>query len=400
MIDRTGRGVYTGRMDEKRPPRGRPGSLETRTAQALGWLDPATNAVAPAIHPSTNFARDANYEKLDGRGYSRDENPTYDQVEALLRELEAGVDARVFSSGMAAATIPFLALKPGDHVVAPGMMYFGLRNWLESVGRHWGLEVDLVNTCDLAAVQAAVRPGQTKLVWVETPCNPMWDVTDIAAVADIAHDAGARLGVDSTAASPVLTQPLTLGADLVMHSASKYLNGHGDVIAGALVTARDDEFWRRIHYLRFENGSVLGSFEAWLLLRGLRTLFVRVRRSCESAMTVARFLEQHPKVVEVCYPGLPAHRSHAVASRQMTGGYGGMLSVRTVGGAEGALTVAKNVELFVPATSLGSVESLIEHRASVEGSNSPVPADLLRVSIGLEDAVDLIADLDQALGKI
>lgn len=387
-------------MSENRPPRGRPGSLETRTAQALGWLDPLTNAVAPAIYPSTNFARDAAYKKVDGRGYARDENPTYEQVEALLRELEGGADARVFASGMAAATTPFFALQPGDHVVASGVMYFGLRNWLVSVGRHWGLVVDFVDTCDLAAVQGAMRPGKTKLVWVETPCNPMWDVADIAAVAEIAHDAGARLAVDSTAATPVLTQPLALGADLVMHSASKYLNGHGDLIAGALVTARADDYWKRIHYLRFENGAILGSFEAWLLLRGLRTLFVRVRRSCETAMAVAQHLEQHPKVLEVCYPGLASHRDHSVASRQMKGGYGGMLSVRTIGGADGALTVAKNASLLVRATSLGSVESLIEHRASVEGTDSPIPTDLLRVSIGLEDAADLIADLDQALSKI
>lgn len=387
-------------MSEDRPPKGRPGSRATRTAQALGWLDPATKAVAPSIHPSTNFARDEAYEKTCGRGYARDDNPTYDQVEALLRELEGGVDARVFASGMAAATTPFFALSPGDHVVVSGVMYFGLRNWLDSVGRHWGLEVEFVDTSDTDAVRAAVRPGATKLVWVETPCNPLWDVTDIAAVAEIAHAAGARLGVDSTAATPVLTRPLELGADLVMHSASKYLNGHGDVIAGALVTAQDDEFWQRIHYLRFENGAMLGSFEAWLLLRGMRTLFVRVPRSCETAMAVARHLAAHPKIVGVCYPGLEGHRGHAIASRQMTGGYGGMLSLRVAGGAAGALKVATGVELIVRATSLGSVESLIEHRATVEGSDSPIPDDLLRLSVGLEDAADLIADLDQALQRV
>ncbi len=387
-------------MSEDRPPKGRPGSLATRTAQALGWLDPATKGVAPAIYPSTNFARDGAYQKTCGRGYARDDNPTYDQVEALLRELEGGADARVFASGMAAATTPFFALAPGDHVVASGVMYFGLRNWLDTVGRHWGLVVDFVNTADTDAVRAAVRPGATKLVWVETPCNPLWDVTDIAAVAEIAHAGGARLAVDSTAATPVLTRPLELGADLVMHSASKYLNGHGDVIAGALVTARDDDFWQRIHYLRFENGAMLGSFEAWLLLRGMRTLFLRVARSCETAMTVARHLEAHPKIVGVCYPGLEGHAGHAVASRQMTGGYGGMLSLRVAGGAAGALKVATGVELIVRATSLGSVESLIEHRATVEGAESPIPDDLLRLSVGLEDAADLIADLDQALDRV
>ncbi|MEP4377720.1 MAG: PLP-dependent aspartate aminotransferase family protein [Alphaproteobacteria bacterium] len=377
-------------IDKSRKP-------STQAAQALGWLDPSTNGVAPPIHTSTNYARDENYEKVGDRGYTRDENPTYEQVEALLATLEEGADAMVFGSGMAAATTVMLSLAPGDHVIAPSVMYFGLRNWLVNIGRHWGLDVDFVTPGDTAAIAAAIRPGKTKLVWVESPCNPTWDVTDIEAAARIAHDAGAILGVDSTAATPVLTRPLAHGADIVMHSATKYLNGHGDVLAGVLVTAREDERWERMNYLRFENGGMLGAFEAWLLMRGLRTLYLRVERACASAQRIAEHLAGHAAVDEVLYPGLPAHAGHAVAARQMVGGFGGMMSIRVKGGAEEALNVAKQLKLFVRATSLGGVESLVEHRATVEGDDSPFPDDLLRLSIGIEDADDLIADLDQAL---
>lgn len=370
----------------------------TLAAQALGWLDPATGAVVPPVHLSTNYARGADYEKTGGRSYIRDDNPTYEQVEALMTALEGGAAARVFASGMAAATTAFYALAPGDHVVAPAVMYFGLRNWLANVGRHWGLEVDFVAPGDLDALSAAMRPGKTKLVWVETPCNPTWAITDIAAAADIAHGAGARLGVDSTVATPVLTRPLELGADLVMHSATKYLNGHGDVLGGVLVTVREDDYWQRIHYLRFENGGMLGAFEAWLLLRGLRTLYLRVNRSCENALAIARHFEGHPAVRAVLYPGLKSHPGHDIAARQMQGGFGGVLSLCIDGGAKAALAVAQRTELFVSATSLGGVESLIEHRASIEGADSPFPDDLLRVSVGIEDAADLIADLEAALG--
>ncbi len=373
-------------------------SASTRAAQALGWLDPATNGVSPAIYPSTNFARTAAYEKPGGRGYTRDDNPTYDQAEALICDLENGAEAKLFASGMAAATMPFQALAPGDHVVVSEVLYFGLRKWLNDVAEHWGLCVDFVPTWDTQAVARAMRPGKTKLVWVETPCNPTWDVTDIRAVADIAHDGGALLGVDSTVATPVLTQPLALGADIVMHSATKYLNGHGDVLAGVLITAREDAFWRRIAYLRFEGGAVLGPFEAWLLLRGMRTLFLRVKQSCAGAMAIARHFEGHPNIEAVCYPGLESHAGHAVAASQMAGGFGGMLSLRVRGGRDRALATAKALKIIVRATSLGGVESLIEHRASVEGEDSPIPNDLLRLSVGIEDPADLIADLEQALG--
>ena len=380
--------------EDKRP---RP---DTELARALGWLEPATRGVAPGIYPSTNFARDADYHKAAGRGYTRDDNPGYAQVEALLKTIEGGAGAQVFSSGMAAATTAFLALAPGDHVVASQVMYFGLRHWLLRVGQHWGLAIDLVPPGDLTALGAALRPGKTKLVWLETPANPTWEVTDIAAAAALAHAAGARLAVDSTAATPILTQPIAFGADLVMHSATKYLNGHGDVLAGALITARDDDYWKRIRYLRFEGGAMLGPFETWLLLRGMRTLHLRVARACETALLLARRLEHHPKVAAVLYPGLQGHAGHEVARRQMRGGFGGMLSVRVKGGAEAALTVAKATRLFVRATSLGGIESLIEHRATVEGETSAVPKDLLRLSVGIEAAEDLAADLEQALARL
>jgi cystathionine gamma-synthase len=254
----------------------------------------------------------------------------------------------------------------------------------------------VVNTGDLDAVRKAVKRGKTKLVWIETPGNPLWTITDIAAVADIAHRAGARLVVDSTVATPVFTKPLALGADLAMHSASKYLNGHSDVIAGALAAARVDAWWERIKRLRALHGLILGPFEAWLLLRGLRTLEPRVKTATESAVLLATWLRRHPNVSAVLYPGLPEHPGHAVAARQMSG-FGAMLSIRVKGGERAAIATAAKVKLWVRATSLGGVESLIEHRASAEGPSTPCPSDLLRLSVGLEDAEDLFSDLDQAL---
>jgi len=369
----------------------------TLAAQALGWLDPVTNAVTPPIHPATTYARDASYEKVDGRSYTRDDNPGYIQVEALIRELEGGADAMVLASGMAAATMPFLALAPGDHVVAPAIMYYGLRDWLNRVGRHWGLDVDFVAPGDVQAIANVLRPGKTKLVWIETPCNPTWDVTDIVAAAEVAHGVGAKLGVDSTVATPVLTRPLELGADLVMHSGTKYLNGHADVLAGALVTARKDAWWERIRFLRYQGGAVLGPFEAWLLLRGMRTLYLRVQRICQSALEIAQHFEGHPKLTAISYPGLKSHPGHAVAARQMRGGFGGMLALRLAGGEAAALRVVKAMRVFKTATSLGGVESLVEHRATVEGPDSPVPVDLLRLSVGIEAMADLVTDLEEAL---
>ena len=375
-------------------------SPETLSAQALGRVDPITRGLTPAIHPGTTFQRDPDGGYSSGRGYTRPHNPTYDEPEDLLAALEGGSDCLLFGSGMAAGTAVFQSLLPGDHVVAPRVMYWALRKWIVDFAVSWGLEVDFIDTHDLDAVRASMRPGQTQLLWLETPANPTWEITDIAAAAEIAHDAGARVAVDSTVASPVLTRPIELGADLVVHSASKYLNGHSDVLAGAVVTSQEDGFWQRVRAWRRDGGAMLGPFEAWLLQRGMRTLFVRVARSCESAMAIAQHFVGHPKVSHVLYPGLPEHPNHAVAARQMSGGFGGMLSLRIRGGEAAAMEAASGVTLIKRATSLGGTESLIEHRASIEGPASPVPTDLLRLSVGLESADDLIADLEVALEAV
>ncbi|MEQ1515295.1 MAG: aminotransferase class I/II-fold pyridoxal phosphate-dependent enzyme [Usitatibacteraceae bacterium] len=370
---------------------------ETIAAQALGWIDEATKAVSPPIHMSTTYIRDADNQYRNGRIYARDHNPSFDQAEAVLCALEHGAQAALFASGMAAATAVFQALKPGDHVIAPKVMYWSLRNWLLGFAAHWGLVVEFIDLHDLDQLRRATQPGKTRLVWVETPANPLWTITDIAAVAEIAHRAGALLAVDSTGASPVLTQPLTLGADIVMHSATKYLNGHSDLIAGVLITREDSEFWKRVKMVRAQIGGTMGSFEAWLLLRGLRTLYLRVDAACRSAQRIAEHFERHGAVAEVLYPGLPKFVGHAVAAKQMKGGFGGMLSIRVKAGEAAAIAAASRVKIWKRATSLGGVESLIEHRASVEGTGTPVPQDLLRLSVGIENVDDLIGDLEQAL---
>jgi cystathionine gamma-synthase len=372
-------------------------SPETLCAQAMGWIDETTKAIVQPVHLSTTYLRDEDNEYRSGRSYVREDNPTWDQAEALITRLENGAATLLFSAGMAAATASFLALRPGDHVVVPEVMYWGLRKWLLGPATDWGLKVDLVDMSDLNRVQAAMRPGKTKIIWAETPSNPMWQVFDLKALAEIAHGAGARLAVDSTCATPILTQPISLGADLVMHAATKYLNGHSDVLAGSLTTARQDEFWQRIYGVRTSCGAVLGSFEAWLLVRGMRTLPLRVKQCSANALYLAEQLERHPGVEQVLYPGLPSHPQHALAKRQMQGGFGGMLSIRVKGGEAAAVRCAARVKLWKRATSLGGVESLIEHRASIEGPSTPVPRDLLRLSAGIESAEELLADLAQAI---
>ena len=368
-------------------------------AQAMGWIDPVTKAVVPPIHMASTYLRDEDNQYRSGRIYARADNPTFDQAETTLAALEGGAKALIYSSGMSAATACFLALSPGDHVVVPKVMYWSLRNWLASFATHWGLKVDFIDTDRTDAIAAAVRPGATKLVWLETPANPTWAVSDIAAAAEIAHKAGALLGVDSTVATPVLTRPIELGADIVMHSATKYLNGHSDIIAGALIGARDDAHWAKLRAIRAQLGTILGQTEAWLLMRGMRTLFPRVEWACRSATSLAAKFAEHPMVAEVLYPGLPSFAGHAVAQKQMKGGFGGMLSVRVKGGERAAIATAARVELWKRATSLGGVESLIEHRASIEGPGTPCPPDLLRLSVGMEESGDLYADLDQALRR-
>lgn len=372
-------------------------TARTLAAQALGHTDAASRAVVPPIHVTTTYLRDPDNQYRSGNIYGRPDNPTIREAEALIAALEGAAEALVLGSGMSAATAVFLALSPGDHVVAPKVMYWSLRNWLMTEATRWGLSVDLVDMADTAALAAALRPGKTKLVWIETPANPLWTVTDIAAAARLAHAAGAALAVDSTAATPLLTRPLALGADIVMHAATKYLAGHSDVLAGALATAAPGPLWERVRRNRATLGQILGPFEAFLLIRGMRTLPLRVAAASASAMDLATRLCTHPAVSEVIYPGLPSHPGHAVARRQMTGGFGGMLSIRHRGGEGAAIGTAARVELWKRATSLGGVESLIEHRASIEGEGTPCPPDLLRLSTGIEDPDDLFADLDRAL---
>ena len=372
---------------------------ETLNAQALRQIDAGTGGLTPGIFPSTTYVRDKDdYALLDPRhSYGRDENPGFVVAENVLARLEGGAAGLLFSSGMSAAMAIIQSLKPGDRVVAPRIMYWGLRRWLITFCDQWGLTLDLFDPADPDALIRTVERGKPKLLWMESPCNPTWDVIDIAAAADIAHAAGAALVVDSTVATPVLTQPIRHGADLVVHSATKYLNGHCDVVAGAVVTAREDELWEGICHVRLHGGAILGTFEAWLLQRGMRTLFLRVRKASESALAIARHFEGHPALKAVLYPGLPSHPGHEVAKRQMDGGFGGMVSLRVNGDAEMALGIVKRCRVFTRATSLGGVESLIEHRYSIEGEGSPIPEDLVRLSIGIEAVEDLIGDLEQAL---
>ena len=369
----------------------------TRVAQLQGYADRTTGSIVPAIDLSTTYERDQNYQLPGGRLYSRADNPGYEYVENVITELEQGAASAVFASGMAAATSVFFALKPGDHVIVSKEIYWALRSWMLDWAANWGVDLELVDTTSPAAVRAALQPGRTRLLWIETPANHTLAITDIAAMAELAHGANAVLAVDSTFATPVFQQPLRLGADLVMHSATKYLNGHSDVIAGTLTTHVKDAFWDRIVRHRFQTGNVLGPVECWLLLRGLRTLFVRVEAQTRSAQAIAEHFAAHPGVERVLYPGLPGHPGFDVAGRNMHGGFGAMLSLQVTGLAQEALKVANSLQVWRRATSLGGVESLVEHRASVEPATSPTPKNLLRLSVGLEAAADLIADLEQAL---
>ncbi|HYC05570.1 MAG TPA: PLP-dependent aspartate aminotransferase family protein [Azospirillaceae bacterium] len=371
---------------------------DTILAQATG-VDPHSRAVVPPIHMASTYERPAEGGYQGARCYARAENPTFETAETVLTALEGGAASMLFSSGMAAATAVFQALRPGDHVIAPKVMYWGLRKWLLTWAAEWGIETSLVDMSDLQAVSAAVQPGRTKLIWAETPANPTWEITDLAGVAEIARRAGARLAVDNTVPTPLLTRPLDLGADIVMHSATKYLNGHSDLIAGTLTTKAADEFWERCAYVRASGGAILGTLEAWLLQRGMRTLSVRLDRCQQNAMAVARHFEGHPMVAQILYPGLPSHPQHELAARQMRGGFSGMLSLRVKAGREAALAVPTLTRTWKHATSLGGVESLMEHRASVEGPDTPAAPDLLRLSCGIEAASDLIADLEQALER-
>jgi cystathionine gamma-synthase len=373
-------------------------TLATLLAQADHFIDEHTGAVTPPIYHSSTFARDGDYQlRSHGGSYGRSHNPTNQPAESLLAKLEGGEEALLFSSGLAAATSIFTSLSTGDRVAIPEDMYHGLRDWLLNFGERWGLGIDLYDGADLQTLERVVQSGKTRVVWVETPSNPVWKVTDISAVSEIAHRVGAQVAVDSTISTPILTRPLEHGADLVFHSCTKYLNGHSDLIAGALVCKEQTPLWEGIRFQRTYGGAILGPSQAWLLLRGMRTLHVRMRAACENAIQIANFLQTQPEVEEVLYAGLPEHPGHQIAARQMTGGFGAVLSFLVRGDAQYAKRVASGTRLFVPATSLGGVESLIEHRHTVEGANSTVAPNLIRISVGIEDAGELIEDLGFAL---
>jgi cystathionine gamma-synthase len=372
-------------------------SPRTLAAQALGRIDETTRALVPPIHVSSTFIRDPDNLYRAGDVYGRPDNATVREAEAVIATLEGAAAALVLGSGMSAAVALFLSLGPGTHIVAPRIMYWALRAWLVNEAPSFGLRVDLVDTEDSRSLERAVRPGETKLVWLETPSNPMWGISDIAGAAKIARAAGAALAVDSTCATPVFTRPLALGADVVMHSATKYLNGHSDVLAGALAFAREDALFERARAIRKAHGLILHPFEAFLLIRGMRTLDLRARASAANAMELANRLSNHAGVAAVLYPGLSHHPGHDIARTQMRGGFGGMLSIRMRDGAEAAIATAARLKLWKRATSLGGVESLIEHRASIEGEGSPCPPDLLRMSAGIEDVDDLWRDIDTAI---
>ena len=372
-------------------------SVETLTVHGLGRVAEPYRDIVPPIHLASTFERAADGSYPGGRVYARDASPAYLEAEEVLRQLEGGAQALLLASGHAAASAVLQALDAGDRVVAPHAMYWGLRKWLLELAEHGHIQLAFYDNTDLDDMRRQLAAAPTRLLWLETPANPTWEVTDIEAASALAREHGALTLVDSTVPTPVLCQPLKLGADLVLHSATKYLNGHSDVVAGALVTREDSPLWQRIRMMRALGGAVLGPFEAWLLLRGMRTLHLRVRAASASALRIATELEAHPAVAQVLYPGLASHPGHAIAARQMSGGFGGMLSIRVKGGEAAAREVAARVQVFKRATSLGSVESLIEHRASVEGPGTRCPDDLLRISVGIEPVDDLLADLRQAL---
>jgi cystathionine gamma-synthase len=375
----------------------KPGELSfaTRAVHAASSLHGDERSVAPPIYLSTTFERDEDGEYSGGFSYARDDNPNRRMLERALAELEGGADAAAFASGSAAAMTLFQALRPGGHAVVADDSYYSIRLMLDEVFAPWGLAVTYADCSDLRALEAAIRP-ETRLIFIETPSNPLLRITDIRGAAELAHRAGALLACDNTLPTPVLQRPLEHGADLVVHATTKYLAGNHDAMGGALVTARSDAFWDRVRRLQKLCGAVPSPFASWLTVRGIGSLVPRVRRHDASALPVARFLAAHAEVREVLHPALPSHPGHALAAQQMSGA-GGLFSFRLRRGAAAALDVVSRVTLFRRATSFGGPDSLIEHRASVEGSASRTPDDLLRLAVGLEDPDDLIADLERAL---
>jgi cystathionine gamma-synthase len=377
--------------------------IETLAVHAGHAIDPATGAVSAPIHLSTTFERDIEGTYSRGFMYTRNNNPNREALEHGVSALEGGEAAAAFGSGTAAAMALFQALAPRDHVLAHVDAYYGTTRLLREIFLRWGLEADFIDMSDLDQVKSALRP-QTKLAWAETPSNPLLKIVDLAAVAEIAHGANALCVCDNTWA-PVLQRPFELGADLILHSTTKYFGGHCDVAGGIVIAKKDSEFFQRIRAIQYSGGAVPSPFDCWLILRGMRTLPWRMRAHSENAIKIAEFLAQHRKVARVHYPALGSHPGHEIARRQMSIRstnaqdklFGGMLSFEVKDGRDAAMSVAAKTKIFIRATSLGGVESLIEHRASIEGTGTTSPEGLLRLSIGLENADDLIEDLDQAL---
>jgi cystathionine gamma-synthase len=371
--------------------------FETLAVHAGGEPDETTGALAPAIHPSTTYLHAPDGAADHGRRYAREGNPNEERLERALAALDGGQQALVFASGVAAATALLTSLPGASTVAFHRDLYHGVLELGRDYLPRWGLSPLFANLADPAEVEIAFAQG-ARVVWVETPTNPLLEIVDLAALSAMAHEVGATVVVDGTFATPALQRPLALGADVVLHSMTKYLGGHSDVLGGALVFAQADGLAERAREVRHRTGAVASPFASWLVLRGIRSLACRVERQSASALAVARALDGHPAVRQVLYPGLERHVGHDIARRQMRA-FGGMLSIRVAGGREAAIGVARRLRLFTNATSLGGVESLVEHRASVEGAGSATPDDLLRLSIGLEHADDLIEDLTQALAR-
>ncbi len=384
-------------MPRKLPPRPAGLSLESEIVQGLYFYDEKTRNIHPPIYTGTTYLRNDQYEKHDERGYVRDDNASLDQCSAMLNHLEGGFETLLYPSGAAAMSAIFLALSQGDKCLVQDSLYYGLPKLATQHLNRYGIEVIWVKSGDDEALASAIKQHKPALVWVEVPSNPMNHIVDIAKAAQHCQAVGAKLCVDSTAATPILTRPLDLGADYVVHSATKFLGGHNDLLAGTVTSKAETEQWLRIKDQRFLFGWVLDSFSSFLLTRSLKTLFLRVKKHSDNAAQVADFLSQHKKISLIRHASQPRHPNYAVAQKQMHGGFGGLMGIHVNGGAAEALKVVRNLKMIRRATSLGGPESLAEHRYTVEGEGSTVPPDLIRFSTGLENHEDLIRDWEQAL---
>ena len=375
-------------------------SISTKIAQALHFSDPETGSVVPSIDHSATYSRDENYEPRQAYWYRRDGNKTTQLAEEIISELENANASLLFSSGMSACTAVLEMLPAEAKIAVPRVMYHGVLGQIQNFASKNRIRVDYYEAGDLASMDSVIKNGVTQLVWVETPNNPNWEVTDISSASELAHKAGAKLIVDATATPPTMTKSLNLGADISFHSATKYLNGHSDISAGALSFNQQSSMYENLFTIRKLHGTVLNSQDAFLLIRGLRTLFLRVEKNSQNAMLLAKHFNKHEFIEKVLYPGLETHPNHQIAKHQTNGQFGGMLSVIVKGSQTDAINVVRNCKVFYPATSLGGVESLIEHRKTVSGDDFPVHENLIRISAGIEDPVDLINDLEQALNTV